>query len=93
MEGSVALQVPSKDTVSIRHYFQEFIKGMDITAFVFPDTNQVLAGSVRLHEDCQVGSAMGGHLSQQALEDILCKAVLGSMTKPNAEAKLPRNPS
>lgn len=64
---------------------------MDITASVLPDTNQVLAGSVRLHEDCQVGSAVGGHLSQQALEDILCKVVSGLVTKPNAEAKLPRN--
>lgn len=38
-------QVPTKDIVSIRCYFQELIKGMDITAFVPPDTDQVLAGS------------------------------------------------
>lgn len=93
MEGSVSLQVLSKDTVSIRCYFQELIKGVDITTFVPPDTDQVLPGSVRLCEAWQMGCAAQGHLSQQRWEDILFKAVSGSMTKSNEEAKRFQNSS
>lgn len=93
MEGSVSPQVPTKDTVSIKCYFQELIKGMDITAFVPPGTDQVLAGSVRLCEAWQMDCAAQGCLSQQTWEDILFKAVSGSMTKSKEEAKRSPNSS
>uniref|UniRef100_A0A8C2RVI2 Tripartite motif-containing protein 54 n=1 Tax=Capra hircus TaxID=9925 RepID=A0A8C2RVI2_CAPHI len=93
VEGSVSLPVPTKDTISIRRYFQELIRGIDITAFALPETDQVPASVAGLQEAWQAGCAMQGRLSQQVLEDILCKAVSGSGPKPNQEAKLPRNPS
>lgn len=93
VEGSVSLPVPTKDTISIRRYFQELIRGIDITAFALPETDQVPASMAGLQEAWQAGCAMQGRLSQQVLEDILCKAVSGSGPKPNQEAKLPRNPS
>ncbi|XP_061282236.1 tripartite motif-containing protein 54-like isoform X3 [Bos javanicus] len=93
VEGSVSPAVPTKDTISIRRYFQELIRGIDITAFAPPETDQVPASMAGLQEAWQAGCAMQGRLSQQVLEDILCKAVLGSGPKPNQEAKLPRNPS
>lgn len=36
--NSVVPQVPPKDSISTRHYFQELIKGIDIRAFVLPDS-------------------------------------------------------
>ncbi|XP_068829738.1 tripartite motif-containing protein 54-like [Capricornis sumatraensis] len=93
VEGSVSLPVPAKDTISIRRYFQQLVRGIDITAFALPETDQVPASMAGLQEAWQAGCAMQGRLSQQVLEDILCKAVSGSGPKPNQEAKLPRNPS
>lgn len=93
MEGSMSPQIPIKDTISIRRYFQELIRGIDITAFVPPETDQVLASAAGLREAWQAGCATQGRLSQQVLEDILCKAASGSVPKPNEEAKLPGNPS
>ena len=93
VEGSVSPPVPTKDTISIRRYFQELIRGIDITAFAPPETDQAPASMAGLQEAWQAGCAMQGRLSQQVLEDILCKAVSGSGPKPNQEAKLPRNPS
>lgn len=89
-ESSLSPQVPTKDTISIRHQFQELIRGIDITAFVPSETSRVLASTAGLQEDWQVGCVTQGGLSQQVLEDILHKAVLGSV---NAEAKFPRKPS
>ncbi|KAJ8784913.1 hypothetical protein J1605_007799 [Eschrichtius robustus] len=93
MEGSMSPQTPIKDTISIRRYFEELIRGIDITAFVPPETDQVLANAAGLREAWQAGCATQGRLSQQVLEDILCKAASGSVPKPNEEAKLPGNPS
>ncbi|TKC39380.1 hypothetical protein EI555_009755, partial [Monodon monoceros] len=78
MEGSMSPQIPIKDTISIRRYFQELIRGIDITAFVPPETDQVLASAAGLREAWQAGCATQGRLSPQVLEDILCKAASGS---------------
>ncbi|XP_032333326.1 tripartite motif-containing protein 54 [Camelus ferus] len=93
VEGSVFPHVPTKDAIAIRRYFQELIRGIDITAFVFPETDQVLVSTPGLLEAWQAGCAMQGRLSQQVLEDTLYKALMGSASKPNEEAKLPGNPS
>ncbi|XP_049626864.1 tripartite motif-containing protein 54-like [Suncus etruscus] len=37
--NSVVPQVPPKDSISIRHYYQELIKGIDIRAFMLPDND------------------------------------------------------
>lgn len=96
LEGSVSHPVPTKDTISTRRYFQELIRGIDVTAFAPPETDQVRAqraSMAGLQEAWQAGCAMQGRLSQQVLEDTLCKAESGSVPKPNQEAELPRNPS
>lgn len=93
LEGTLSPPVPTKDTISIRRYFQELIRGIDITAFTLPETDQVPASMAGLQEAWQAGCAMQGGLSQQVLEDTSCKAVSGSVPKPNQEAELPRNPS
>ncbi|TEA40350.1 hypothetical protein DBR06_SOUSAS26010006, partial [Sousa chinensis] len=82
MEGSMSPQIPIKDTISIRRYFKELIRGIDITAFVPPETDQVLASTAGLREAWQAGCATQGRLSQQVLEDILCKAASGSDSAP-----------
>ncbi|CAI9171225.1 unnamed protein product [Rangifer tarandus platyrhynchus] len=93
LEGTLSPPVPTKDTISIRRYFQELIRGIDITAFTLPETDQVPASMAGLQEAWQAGCAIQGGLSQQVLEDTSCKAVSGSVPKPNQEAELPRNPS
>ncbi|XP_037350149.1 tripartite motif-containing protein 54 isoform X2 [Talpa occidentalis] len=90
MGGSKSPQVPAKDNISTRSYFQKLIKGIDITAFMPPETDQMLVPTARLREAWQA-SWTQGPLSQEAVE-ILCKAVSGWVPKSNEEAKLPGNP-
>ncbi|OWK07248.1 hypothetical protein Celaphus_00017007 [Cervus elaphus hippelaphus] len=60
LEGSVSPPVPTKDTISIRRYFEELIRGIDITAFTPPETDQVPASMAGLQEAWQAGCAMQG---------------------------------
>ncbi|KAG8524035.1 LOW QUALITY PROTEIN: Zinc finger protein 169 [Galemys pyrenaicus] len=67
MRGSQSPQVPAKDSISARHYFQKLIKGIDITAFMTPETHQVLVPTTRLQEAWQMDKLkknplrVGGH--------------------------------
>ncbi|XP_069396909.1 tripartite motif-containing protein 54-like [Delphinus delphis] len=89
MEGSMSPQIPIKDTISIRRYFKELIRGIDITAFVPPETDQVLASTAGLREAWQAGCATQGRLSQQVLEDILCKAAQQHFLALTQESRRP----
>lgn len=40
-EGSVSPQITARDTISIRCYFQELVKGVDITVFIPSEPSQV----------------------------------------------------
>nr|XP_055126035.1 uncharacterized protein LOC129478494 [Symphalangus syndactylus] len=97
MHDGMVPQVPEKDNVSIRHYFQELIKGIDIAGLVLPELAQALATVARLPEACRTGRATQSELLEQTLQEILCKSELGLLPKPNKEepegAKQPPRPA
>ncbi|XP_074054462.1 tripartite motif-containing protein 54-like isoform X1 [Macrotis lagotis] len=94
MEGNSLPKVPVKDNISIRYYFQELIKGMNITDFVLSKTDQVLGNAAELCEAWRSGCPTQSTLSGDIPDEIFCKTVLGLFRKPNEkEPNLPRNPS
>ncbi|KAL0606841.1 hypothetical protein AAY473_023442 [Plecturocebus cupreus] len=58
MHDSMVPQVPEKDNMSLRHYFQELIKETDIAGLVLPESAQELATAARGLQDKQ------GHAEQ-----------------------------
>lgn len=86
--GSVAPQTPPQDSVSLRHYFQELVKGIDFS--VFPENNAKWTSTLGLCKASQKGQDQGPQ-PHQALE-ISSQALSDWVPKLSEEQKLSGSP-
>uniref|UniRef100_A0A6I8N0R2 Tripartite motif containing 54 n=1 Tax=Ornithorhynchus anatinus TaxID=9258 RepID=A0A6I8N0R2_ORNAN len=86
--------IPERDNISIKYYFSELIKGMDIGNFVLSKTDHVMINTAEGCEDWSLGSLTQSPLSDEIPDKIFCQTVLALFQKINEkEMSLPQSPS
>ncbi|KYO29843.1 hypothetical protein Y1Q_0023183 [Alligator mississippiensis] len=82
IEGSSFCQVPTKYKISMKQYFEELIRGINIKDYLSPTANKAFPSTSDLQEACMpLGPAFD--FSGESPDQTFCRRVLGIFEKTN----------